>query len=366
MKHTLAIVLLMIASSALAMGQSTQQVSTLDQQTAAQLAAKAELNETVRAYKAGKYAEAQRHSERALELDPANKHAPSFIARSIHAQYQEGDESPENIAIARDAIAAYQRLLLIEPENEEAFETVSSLYEDIGEDDLQYSWILHRAVNPDVSVGKRVEAYGVLAGKDRDFSFGVVNRSPNDPKEFEKAKQRAMRGMEIVETAITLDSENDAIWSLKTNLFLMMAKLSELEGNEIRGSEYGRLANEALVRTNELTDKRLQSLEDAKPDNRDAVPPGTISGGVLNGKAITKPQPPYPAIAKTARAHGTVVVQILVDEEGKVISASAVSGHPLLRAAAVQAARQARFSPTMLNGKPAKLTGVVFYIFTLS
>ncbi|HZI17353.1 MAG TPA: TonB family protein [Pyrinomonadaceae bacterium] len=90
-----------------------------------------------------------------------------------------------------------------------------------------------------------------------------------------------------------------------------------------------------------------------------------ISGGVLNGKAISKPQPPYPPIAKAARASGTVTVQITVDESGRVISASAVSGHPLLRAAAEGAARQARFSPTLLSGQPVKVTGVITYNFVL-
>jgi TonB family protein len=91
----------------------------------------------------------------------------------------------------------------------------------------------------------------------------------------------------------------------------------------------------------------------------------TISGGVLNGKAISKPQPPYPAIAKAARASGTVTVQIVVDESGRVISASAVGGHPLLQQAAVQAARQARFSPTLLSGQPVKVSGVITYNFVL-
>jgi periplasmic protein TonB len=91
-----------------------------------------------------------------------------------------------------------------------------------------------------------------------------------------------------------------------------------------------------------------------------------ISGGVLNGKAISKPQPPYPQIAKAARASGTVTVQITVDEGGRVISASAVSGHPLLRAAAEGAARQARFSPTLLSGQPVKVTGVITYNFVLN
>jgi protein TonB len=94
-------------------------------------------------------------------------------------------------------------------------------------------------------------------------------------------------------------------------------------------------------------------------------PKAPISQGVLNGKAISKPQPPYPPIAKAARASGTVVVQIVVDESGKVISAHATSGHPLLQQAAVQAAYQARFTPTLLSGQPVKVSGFITYNFVL-
>jgi protein TonB len=86
---------------------------------------------------------------------------------------------------------------------------------------------------------------------------------------------------------------------------------------------------------------------------------------VLNGKAISLPKPAYPPIAKSAHASGTVVVQVTIDETGKVISAKAISGHPLLQQAAVQAAYQARFSPTQLSGQPVKVTGQINYNFQL-
>jgi TonB family protein len=89
----------------------------------------------------------------------------------------------------------------------------------------------------------------------------------------------------------------------------------------------------------------------------------TISGGVLNDKAISLPKPPYPPIARAAKASGAVVVQVTVDENGNVSSARAVSGHPLLQAGAVAAARSARFSPTRLSGQPVKVTGVITYNF---
>jgi len=88
-----------------------------------------------------------------------------------------------------------------------------------------------------------------------------------------------------------------------------------------------------------------------------------INGGVLNGKATSLPPPDYPPIARQAKATGTVAVQITIDEGGNVIVAEAVSGHPLLRAAAVKAARDAKFSPTRLSGQPVKVNGVLTYNF---
>jgi TonB family protein len=90
-----------------------------------------------------------------------------------------------------------------------------------------------------------------------------------------------------------------------------------------------------------------------------------IAGGGLNGKAISLVIPPYPPAAGAARASGAVNVQVTVDEGGNVISASAVSGHALLRGAAESAARASKFSPTILSGQPVKVTGVVVYYFTL-
>jgi TonB family protein len=115
------------------------------------------------------------------------------------------------------------------------------------------------------------------------------------------------------------------------------------------------------------------TISDAPTGTRqDEIPPprygfaerAPISGGVLNGKATTLPLPEYPAIARSAHASGDVTVQVTIDENGNVIAARAVSGHPLLQAAAVAASRQAAFSPTRLRGEPVKVTGVLLYTFT--
>lgn len=98
--------------------------------------------------------------------------------------------------------------------------------------------------------------------------------------------------------------------------------------------------------------------------NNAPVVPKKISGGVLNGKAQSLPSPAYPAAARAVKASGAVNVQVTIDEAGNVSSASAVSGHPLLRSAAEEAARNAKFAPTMLQGVPVSVTGVIVYNFT--
>ena len=97
---------------------------------------------------------------------------------------------------------------------------------------------------------------------------------------------------------------------------------------------------------------------DAQPSESEKV-----DGGVLNGKALELPQPPYPPIARAAHASGTVEVQVIIDEQGNVSAARAISGHPLLQAVSVAAARQARFTPTRLDDEPVKVTGVIKYNF---
>lgn len=91
--------------------------------------------------------------------------------------------------------------------------------------------------------------------------------------------------------------------------------------------------------------------------------PKMVMGGVVNGKATKLVKPPYPAAARAVRASGTVQVQVTIGEDGRVLSAIAISGHPLLRQAAVDAAKASTFSPTLLSGQPVKVTGVIVYNF---
>jgi TonB family protein len=108
-----------------------------------------------------------------------------------------------------------------------------------------------------------------------------------------------------------------------------------------------------------------------EPNARTAEPPPAIkkpptilrTSNVLNGSAISLPKPAYPRPAIALSLEGTVKIQVTIDETGNVISAKAADGHPFFRQVAEQAARNAKFRPTLLNDVPVKVTGVIVYNF---
>ena len=80
-----------------------------------------------------------------------------------------------------------------------------------------------------------------------------------------------------------------------------------------------------------------------------------ISSGVAEGNLINKVEPPYPAMAKIAHVQGDVVLQALISKQGSIENLRAVSGHPILIQAAMDAVKQWRYRPYMLNGEPVEV-----------
>ena len=108
------------------------------------------------------------------------------------------------------------------------------------------------------------------------------------------------------------------------------------------------------------------AIEEPPPAPEPPKTPKVISKGPITGQTTQLPQPPYPPLAKQTGVQGRVSVQVLIDEKGSVISATAIDGHPMLRPAAQRAALQARFSPTTLGGLPVRVSGVITYDFKLT
>lgn len=118
-------------------------------------------------------------------------------------------------------------------------------------------------------------------------------------------------------------------------------------------------------------EKKKKSAQTTTTEEQKDRPPETTppfvyrSGGALTGSAIRRVEPSYPPMARAARVTGTVVVEVTIDEQGNVIAAKAISGPPLLKAAAVAAARGWKFTPTQLSGVPVKVKGTITFNFNM-
>lgn len=115
----------------------------------------------------------------------------------------------------------------------------------------------------------------------------------------------------------------------------------------------------------EAYQSKLRRLEVEEAKKNGKLPPGTINAGILNGMALKLPPPGMPGAAHAVHASGTVKVQVLIDENGKVIRAGILSGNPYLQHESRLAACMAEFSPTLIQGRPMRVNGMITYIFQL-
>jgi tetratricopeptide (TPR) repeat protein len=252
--------------------------------------AQAELNAGARAYKDGRFADAEQHFRRAYELDPAQKNAPLFIARAVQQQYKPGDASPENVATGERAIAAYRVILDSDPQNDDAFNAIVFLYGQMKRDDKADETLNERANDPSVPDEKRAQVFVILASKQWKCSYDITERRENrkrdtksgrvsyhmpaDGGDFGKARQCADEGLRLVEQAASLDPNNPSVWSYKANLLREASKLAEMEGDAERRADYEKQSEEAFDAQKRATaeaQKKVRAEQkvaapDAKPD----------------------------------------------------------------------------------------------------
>jgi len=195
----------------------------------------------------------------------------------------------------------------------------------------------------------------------------VPQAQPDKPKQEEAKPQKPDQNVDVRKELIADVSRTELvpqkIQTKASEIPPVRQGVTTIIGNQSSNASAPLPSSTGPGTGNVVTPPKVDMAE-PPPEAPKAPPPrAPISGGVLNGKAVHLQQPPYPPIARQAHASGTVVVQVLIDENGNVVSAHATSGHPLLQAAAVAAARASKFSPTKLSGQPVKVTGIIQYNF---
>ena len=140
--------------------------------------AKNALNEGARAYRDGRFADAEEKFRYSYDLDPSQKNAPLFIARAVQQQYKPGVQSPENLAIGERAVAAYQDIFQKDPNNDDALKAIVFIYTQMKQDDKVKQLLIERASNAP-SPEKRAEALVILASKQWQCAYDITEQKEN-------------------------------------------------------------------------------------------------------------------------------------------------------------------------------------------
>ena len=152
----------------------------------------------------------------------------------------------------------------------------------------------------------------------------------------------------------------------KRDLAISYKKKAELIYNEIKDMGVVGATTEFVMCIYDNLEKNPSGCKEEKistTDDKEGNKSKHSSAGVMNGKAVSLPAPEYPKAAQAVGARGEVNVTVTIDEAGNVISAEAISGHPLLKSAAVEAAKKAKFKPMIVDGQARKVIGTIVYNF---
>lgn len=196
----------------------------------------------------------------------------------------------------------------------------------------------------------------MLNGKEskitQDSPMGAVPVTLKAKLDGDKLKLNQTRTMNTQMGEVSITTKET--WTLSDGDKTLTVKRETETPRGVNSSEmvFMKKGNSAVSRDTAVVDK-TQSVAKIR----------TVSGGVVNGKAQNLVVPRYPVEARAERASGQVAVSVTIDENGKVISAKAISGHQLLRIASEEAALASKFKPTTLEGVPVMVTGTIIYNF---
>ncbi|MFY9621849.1 MAG: TonB family protein [Pyrinomonadaceae bacterium] len=244
-------------------------------------------------------------------------------------------------------------------------------------------------VNPFALEAARIGLYNLkYVGKERidELDLYVFDVAPKVTPDAKKTKERFFIGRIWVDDndLQIVKSKGKAIPETKINKFPVVESYREQIDGRYWFPTYAYADDDLIFDDGQSMRIRMQvkytdykvgrgrvtitELEEVKPetsqntDNRPR-PVGPVESGELNDKAIDLPKPVYPGEARKANVIGQVKVRVIVAETGKVLSADIVSGPKQLWMAAIEAARQARFNPTLIGGSAVKITGILTYDF---
>lgn len=295
--------------------------------------ARAQSNSAVKLYQQGKYKEALNPAKRALEIRERTLSADDKLVLEALR-----DLAAISLALRKykDAEALYQRVL-------------AGQEKQFGAESIDVAETLNILARLHYAKGKVDQAK-------EEYARALAIEEKSTGADSHQVAQTLFQLAELYQSQADLEKAH----SLYQRLMAFDEKL-ELEGNTTVGDARYRF-HCLLQKMNKHEDAR-ELIQRKKPVVEPQGPPRVNEGGILNGRAITLQKPRLSDKAWAAGASGIVIVIVTINEEGKIMRACAVKGHPLLWEAAEHAARASEFAPTILNGNPVKVTGAISYNF---
>lgn len=273
------------------------------------------------AYKERKFAEAEKLFRQTVEIDPnastmEGETAQIFLARTLHSQFI---SDRKNTAKAEEAIQAYQKVLAKNPNDQGSFKALISLLQGFPERTAEAEKLVtERSTNQGVKPEYRAEAFTSLAAKQYSCANDISDvdpvkktvkkdgkdvyqyTKPEDPAQFEKLKQCADKGLELIEQAIALQpaeveqaknldpktmSPQDIVakmelinvfssaWSYKANLLYQKMRIAEMDGNQAEKDSFKAKGDEARATFTGLNEasKKLSAEQDERKKAAEAA-----------------------------------------------------------------------------------------------
>ena len=333
------------------------------------------LNKGIAEYKAGRYPAATEAFQQAAGLAPDEVAPHLYLGTAYMVQYVPGAEAAGNLAFAQGAEREFARVLELDPANGTALESLASLALNQRKLDEAASWF-EKAANAAPNNARAYYSLGVIAwmkfypeyGKAR----GALGMKPEDPGPLpDPATRNALRaqlwgviadGIANLDKALAIDPKYDDAMAYMNLLVRERADLADTKDEYLRDIA---AADQWVAKTLETKREKAGSAGPAftagSPSTRIRVGPA-----VQERKLVRKVEPAYPDEAKQARIQGTVRFDVIVGRDGTVQNATVISGHPVLITAALDALRQWRYQPTLLNGEPVEVVTQVEIPFSYS
>lgn len=239
------------------------------------------------AYKDRKFEEAEQYFRYAVDRDPEStegRTARLFLARTLHSRFI-GDR--QKTELAEEAIKEYKGVLAVDIKDQSSFNAVANLLENLNRNDEWQQWITERTNNEQVPAEQRAEALTKLAAKKYSCANEISDvepvkktvtkdgkqifefSKPQDPAAFQTFGRCVQEGSELIDRAVKLDNNSDAVWSYKANMLVQQSRLAEMNGNSQQKDALRAEADKAKERFTELAQAR-KAKEDALKAEKEA------------------------------------------------------------------------------------------------